>query len=112
MTLPIFYLISALAVIIILVCMHLGQNHSFSRLIKEYRQKQYERYGIIRANLDVKDLISYIDADRLRRCYGIKICDEAVGEPILYTTCDWDVNDKLKGMYRNKTGPATLKFIK
>lgn len=112
MTLPIFYLITALAVIVILVCMHLGQYQSFSRLIKEYRQKQYERNGIIRANLDVKDLISYIGVDRLRRCYGIKICDEVVGEPILYTTCDWDVNDKLKCLYRSKNGPATLKFIK
>ena len=112
MTLLVFYFATFLAVIVILLCMHLDQNCSFSRLIKEYRQKQYERNGIIRANLDVKDLISCIDVDRLRYCYGIKICDEAVGEPILYTSCDWDINDKLKGLYRSRTGNVTKKFIK
>ena len=112
MTLPIFYFATFLAVIVILLCMHLDQNCSFSRLIKEYRQKQYDHNGIIRANLDVKDLISCIDVDRLRYCYGIKICDEAVGEPILYTSCDWDINDKLKGLYRSRTGNVTKKFIK
>lgn len=112
MTLPIFYLVTFFAVLVILVCLHLDQNCSFSRLIKEYRQKQYERNGIIRANLDIKDLISYIDVHRLRYCYGIQICDDSSGDPILYTSCDWDINDKLKGLYRSKNGPATLKFIK
>lgn len=112
MTLPVFYLITFVAALVILGCIHLNRNCSFSRLIKEYQQRQYDLNGIVRANMDINNLISLIGPDRLRYCYGIKFHEQEKGDPILFTQCDWDINDKLKGLYRSKNGPATLKFIK
>ena len=111
MTLPVFYLITFVAALVILGCIHLNRNCSFSRLIKEYQQRQYDLNGIVRANMDIKNLISLIGSDRLRHCYGIKICDQEVGDPILFTQCDWDINDNLKGLYLSRSRNVTKKFI-
>lgn len=112
MTLSIFYLATFLSVIVILVCVHLNQNCSHTRLIKEYRQKQYERNQIVNAQFNVDDLIRLIGPDRLRLCYGIKIHEVDVGDPILYTTCDWDIAENIKARYTQIQGPASQKFIK
>lgn len=99
MTIAVFYLITFIAAMIILCCMYLSSVCSYSRLMKDYQRCQLDKFGYVCSTLNIEELIQLIGSDRLLHCYGIKIHNTNEGDPILWTTCDWDINESLKSLY-------------